>query len=116
MIRPCTLGFISLAVSIFLWGSAYKLSLYHVHPDPSARASVARLWLETRNARAVTDVLRKGTPEWPPIAAGLSPDQHQVAEVDLGPQESELPKLPLLAPFVSLLPSRSPPMRRFCLA
>jgi hypothetical protein len=41
-------GLLGLMVAIVLWGTAYKLSLYHPNPAPSARTQVAKLWLESR--------------------------------------------------------------------
>ena len=74
------------------------------------------MWLETRNARTVTDVLRRVTIEWPPVAVSLGATQQLTELVDMGLAEYEAPHLPSVAPSVSLLPSRSPPLRRFCLA
>lgn len=116
-IRPGALGLVALALSILVWSSASKLSRYHVHTDPSIRTASAKLWLDTRASRSLTDVLRKvATIEPPPVALNLSATVPHMIQVDLGPVEQVPSRLPSLAPIVSLLPSRAPPMRRFCLA
>jgi len=48
--RPLGIYLIVLAVAIVLWGIGYRLSLYRPHPDPSARVSVAKLWVGPRKA------------------------------------------------------------------
>lgn len=50
---PIPVGFLGLMVAVVLWGTAYKLSLYHPHPAPSTRTQVAKLWLETRTIYVV---------------------------------------------------------------
>ncbi|MGB8097675.1 MAG: hypothetical protein WCF17_11000 [Terracidiphilus sp.] len=115
-LRPCALGFLALAFAIFLWGTAYKLSLYHVYPNHSVRVSEVRMWLETRSARTVTDVLRRVSIERPPGPSNLSAAGHQMYLVNLGPVEQNPLQLPLLGPVVPFIPARSPPPRRFCLA
>jgi hypothetical protein len=110
------LGCVLLALSVFLSGSAYKLSLYQFHSAPIKRVSVAKMWLETRNARTVTDVLRKVMEERPPLAASLSATQELTDLADLGPAEHEAPRPLSLALIVSPIPARSPPSPRFCLA
>jgi hypothetical protein len=44
------LGFLGLAISVFLWGYNYKLSLYHLHSETTSQGQVAKLWVEQRNA------------------------------------------------------------------
>jgi hypothetical protein len=116
LFRPGSMGFVVLALSIFLSGFAHKLSLYYVHQNSSSRVLVAKLWIETRNARVVTDLLRKVTIERPPIAANLSVAQNQTLLADLGTVAHAPKRFPSLDSFISLIPSRSPPSRRFCLA
>jgi hypothetical protein len=48
--RPLTLSLLGLALAVFLWGLEYKVSLYHPHPNHSARVGVAKLWVGPRNA------------------------------------------------------------------
>jgi hypothetical protein len=43
--RLLTSGLLGLALSVVLWGTGYKLSLYHPHPSPSVRVGVAKLWI-----------------------------------------------------------------------
>ena len=48
--RPFTLGLLGLALAVVFWGLEYKVSLYHPHPNHSARVNVAKLWVEPRTA------------------------------------------------------------------
>jgi hypothetical protein len=48
--RPLTLSLLGLALAVVLWGLEYKVSLYHPHPNRSARVCVAKLWVGPRNA------------------------------------------------------------------
>jgi len=74
------------------------------------------MWVETRSARALTDVLRRVGTEWPPATSALDAALHEIIPVDLGPMEDEAAQPPQLPDFVSFIPARSPPVRRFCLA
>jgi hypothetical protein len=47
--RPLTLSLLGLALAVVLWGLEYKVSLYHPHPNHSARVGVAKLWVGPRN-------------------------------------------------------------------
>lgn len=115
-LRPCAAGLLALGLSVFLWSTASKLNLYHVHLNHTARESAARLWEDTRSPRTVVDVLRKVNTERTPSSSILSAASHQIFLVKLGPVEQYFPRLPLLAPVIPFLPSRAPPLRRFCLA
>jgi hypothetical protein len=50
---PLTLGLLGLALAVFLWGLEYKVSLYHPHPNHSARVNVAKLWVGPRTVAFV---------------------------------------------------------------
>lgn len=113
--RPYAVGLIALALSIFLWSSAYKFSRLEVHQKHSARVYMAKMWLETRSTRAA-DIARRVFAERPPNPSHLSVFHRQGALANLGSVEINLPRLPSLGPVVTLLPSRAPPLRRFCLA
>ena len=54
LLSPISVGFLGLVVAIVLWGTAYKLSLYHPYPSPSSRTQVAKLWLETRTSQFIS--------------------------------------------------------------
>lgn len=63
LFRLRALQFVALAIAVFLWGFSYKISLYHSHPTPASRNSVAKLWLTQRPhlvIRAGTLGTRKG--------------------------------------------------------
>jgi hypothetical protein len=48
--RPLTLGLLGLALAVVFWGLEYKVSLYHPHPNHSARVNVAKLWVGPRTS------------------------------------------------------------------
>jgi len=48
IVRPFSLGLVGLAVAVFLWGLAYKLSLYHSQQNNGARTIVAKMWVGPR--------------------------------------------------------------------
>jgi hypothetical protein len=66
--RPLTLGLLGLALAVVLWGLEYRVSLYHPHPNHSARLGVAKLWVGPRTTAFVkNNCLRQSaghTPEW----------------------------------------------------
>ena len=43
--RLLAIGLIGLSLAVVLWGTGYKVSLYHPHPSPSVRVGVAKLWI-----------------------------------------------------------------------
>lgn len=49
-VRPLTLSLLGLALAVFFWGLEYKVSLYHPHPNHTARVGVAKLWVGPRKA------------------------------------------------------------------
>jgi hypothetical protein len=51
--RPLTLGLLGLALAVVFWGLEYKVSLYHPHPNHSARVNVAKLWVGPRTVAFV---------------------------------------------------------------
>jgi len=113
--RPCALGLIGLAIAVALWGFSYKLSLYHRDTGPSSRISVAKLWIESRNSSVA--------------AASLKAQSHvlRISQVLPAPIQ-RLPRSAgtvacifpecrhTVAYFDFLIPFRSPPPHRFCLA
>lgn len=54
LFSPCAIGFIGLAVLIFVWGTSSKLSLYNHHRDASRTTFIAKMWIEPRTANRVT--------------------------------------------------------------
>lgn len=50
LLRPFSLGLIGLALAVFLWGLAYKLSLYHPHRSHATGANVAKMWVGPRKS------------------------------------------------------------------
>lgn len=51
--KPCTLGFIALALAVVVWGYGYKLSLYYTAPNSQDEIPAAKLWIEHRNGYSV---------------------------------------------------------------
>jgi hypothetical protein len=65
---PLTLGLLGLALAVFLWGLEYKVSLYHPHPNHSARVNVAKLWVRPRVAAfAKNNCVRKSAAQSPEL-------------------------------------------------
>jgi hypothetical protein len=113
--RPYAFGIVGLAITVFLWGYGYKLSLYHHHSRPSSLASVAKLWIEPRSA----SVLAASRPmaKLHRIAGSLAftaPIQN-----DLWLSRTIFCILPASSrsspSFDFLIPSRAPPPHRCCL-
>ena len=115
LFKPCTLGILGLAIAVVLWGTGYKLSLYHLHPTPSP-VPVAKLWIESRNASLA-------------VASGLKAKTHLVSgsqtffnPIQRLPHYSRASACMLsvcmrdVAYFGFLIPFRSPPPPRFILA
>jgi hypothetical protein len=48
VVRPFSLGLVGLAIAVFLWGLAYKLSLYHSPQNNGGRTIVAKMWVGPR--------------------------------------------------------------------
>jgi hypothetical protein len=59
-LSPISIAFMGLITAIVLWGTAYKLSLYHPHVAPGSPTQVAKLWLETRTSYVVSIAKIKG--------------------------------------------------------
>ena len=108
---PCALGILGLAIAVVLWGTGYKLSLYHRHPVPPV--PVAKLWVESRNASLS-------------VASGLKAKSHFVSDsqasfypIQRFPYHSRASVCVLsvcmrdIAYFGFLIPFRSPPPPRF---
>lgn len=108
-------GFLGLIVAIVLWGTAYKLSLYHPHPAPTMRTQVAKLWVETRVSYVVSLRQVKGLPD---VATHL----HALAVQSRPPAGLiGVPGAPFEVPSkdtrtaLGPIPSRSPPSLSLCL-
>lgn len=70
LFRPVSIFLIGLAFAVFLWGLAYKLSLYHPHHGHPGRTSVAKLWIS-----AAPGKLRASSAKviaWPPMHRQLN--------------------------------------------
>jgi hypothetical protein len=67
--RPLTLSLLGLAFAVVLWGLQYKVSLYHPHPNHTARVGVAKLWVGSQRA-----VLLKNS--WIKSLAPPAPELH----------------------------------------
>jgi hypothetical protein len=66
--RPLTLGLLGLALAVVFWGLEYKVSLYHPHPNHSARVNVAKLWVGPRTAAfAKNNCVRKSAAHSPEL-------------------------------------------------
>lgn len=115
LFTPCALGILGLAIAVVLWGTGYKLSLYHRHPAPPP-VPIAKLWVESRNASPeVTSELTAKFQFVSDLQASFDPIQRL-------PRHSQASVCMLsvctrnVAYFGFLIPFRSPPPPRFFLA
>lgn len=116
VLSPCVIGLFGLGIAIFFWGFAYKQSLYYGHATPSSRIPVARLCCEQRGAsssaasrfKAKSHLISNSTAFLVPIA---EPARFNSAV-------AYIPSIFRrgIAYFDFLIPFRSPPSQRFCLA
>lgn len=112
ILRPHCLGLIGLGLAVVFLGAAYKLSLYHPHPAPSMRASVVKLWIETRHPH-IPAAARRGirfAPVTPQAISSLVrplPALGRAAACSLGWLTRRV------ASLAFLIPVRSPPPHRF---
>lgn len=114
--RPCALGLLGLGIAVAFWGFGYKLSLYHGHTAPSSRVPVARLWIEPKGASSpATSRLRAKShinPDSPAFSLPIArPTRLDRAVAYIAPVTRRG-----IAYFDFLIPFRSPPPQRFCLA
>ena len=116
IVRPFVLGTIGLAIAVVLWGFGYKLSLYHRHASPSPPIPVAKLWIESRNASASAVSRLKDKSHLVPGAQAFSGSHERLPRLDLAFAFLLPACARRLACFYSLIPFRSPPPHRFCLA
>lgn len=111
--RPCALGLIGLAISVFLCGFSCKLSLYHPHPAPSSQSQTVKLWFEPRHGSfdsaprttAKADLVRDSYAA-PAAIRGIERADNAV----VGDSGNFLRKTAL---FVLPIPARSPPIHLF---
>lgn len=114
--RPCTLGFIGLAILVALWGYGYKLSLYHRDDQHAARGLVAKLWIEPRHTSALPASKLKAKSHVIPGSHALLfpiqvvPNLRRAVNSILPPPARDIAYSNLL------IPSRSPPSLRFFVA
>lgn len=108
-LRPCVLGFLTLALAVAAWGYGYKISLYH--PNSRARSIVAKLWDKQVSPR---------TKEPSVTTPKVIPGQSHITEV-VAPDRRFCPRpvivflaapprnYPSIVPVEYNLPFRSPP-------
>jgi hypothetical protein len=114
--RPCTLRIVGLAIAVFLWGFGYKLSLYHIHANPTSRVTVAKLWVKPGTASMVAAARFKAKSHLDPGSQALSIFIQRLPRF-----RNALACIPyacsrVAAHFDFLIPFRSPPPHRFALA
>jgi len=112
---PCALGIIGLAIAIVLWGYGYRISLYHREAAPSARISIAKLWIEPRSASVEAasrlEAISHLTPGSQAFSARIQPPPSLSRAVACIPPSCEC----RVTFFDLLIPSRAPPPLRFLL-
>lgn len=108
--KPWRLGFVGLAVAVFLWGFGYKVSLYH---KSQSNAPVVKMWVEQRNTPTVLGSSSNGRFSHLPTLQALS----VVVQLDRPDRSSILCITNILRRdlnyFDSLIPPRSPPPQSF---
>jgi hypothetical protein len=116
IVGPCILVLSGLVIAVALWGLGSELSIYHGHAVPPSRVPVARLWLEPRGASSPATSRHAAksylTLDSPAILVPFSRPtllDRAVAYIVPVPRRG-------IAYFNFLIPSRSPPPQRFCLA
>ena len=114
--RPCALGFVGLAIIVALWGYGYKLSLYHRHDQHSSRVLVAKMWIEPRHASPVAASKLKARSHVFPGSQALSQPVPDIPNLKRAIASTLPPVTRDVAYLDHLVPSRSPPSLRFCLA
>lgn len=108
-LSPISAGFLALIIAVVAWGTAYKLSLYHPHPAPTARTQVAKLWLESRTSFVVPLREIKGIPNDRTHLYGLAAQRMPTPTlVRILWSGDDLPPRPILTAAVPI-PSRAPP-------
>lgn len=108
-LSPISAGFLGLMVAVVLWGTAYKLSLYHPHPAPAARTQVAKLWLESRTSFVVPLREIKGIPSDRTHLYALAAQKlPSPVLIHIPWSADDLPPNQILTAALSV-PSRSPP-------
>lgn len=112
---PIPVGLLGLIVAIFLWGTAYKLSLYHPHPAPTARTQVAKLWLETRMSYVVPLREIKGLPDVRTHLRSLAVQDRPPAGLIGAPGVPNDVPAKLILPASFPVSSRPPPSFSLCL-
>jgi len=106
---------LGLIIAIFLWGTAYKLSLYRPHPAPSTRTQVAKLWLETRISYVVPLREIKGLPDVHTHLHALAVQDRPPAGLIGDPGYSDDVPAKLILPAAFSISSRPPPSFSLCL-
>jgi hypothetical protein len=113
---PCILALFGLVIVVALWELGSKPSPYHGHAVPSARIPVARLWSGPKGtASPATSRIRAKSYPGPDSLAFIVPISRPAC-VDC--VVAYIPPVFRrgIAYFDFLIPSRSPPPQRFCLA
>lgn len=108
LLRPYSVALLLLSLGVFLWGFGYKLSLYHIHHQSTARASVVRMWVDSKSARTLQVPARNYAFAAVDLDCSRSHDPFVLVEVG----RTAIPAVPrsLSLALNSLLPSRAPPM------
>jgi hypothetical protein len=116
LIGPCILALFGLVIAVALWGLGSKSSPYYDHAVPSLRIPVARLLSGPRGfSSPATPRLRAKSLLNPDSPAFLVPIS-QPACLDRAVANIPPAFKRGIAYFNFLIPSRSPPQQRFCLA
>lgn len=108
--RPLTFTLLGLALAVVFWGLEYKISLYHPHPNHSARVVVAKLWVGPRSAAFTKNSSVRKCAAHPPEL--LRSTRSRVNEIgpNHGIQCQEIKSIPGADPLSEQRVPRAPPL------
>lgn len=113
---PCILGLSGVVIAVALWSLGSKLSPNYGHAVPSSRAPIARAWTEPRGASSPATFRLRAKSHFAPDSAAILVPVSWPARLDRA--VASIAPVPRrgIAYFDFLIPFRSPPPQRFCLA
>ena len=110
------LGLSGLVIAVALWSLGSRLSPNHGHAVPSSRAPIARLWIEPRGASSPATYKFRAKSHISPDSEAISVPILRLARFDHAAAFIAPVLRSGIAYFDFLIPFRSPPPQRFCLA
>ena len=116
IVGPCILALSGLVIAVALWSLGSKLSPNYGHAVPSSRTPVARLWIEPRGASSPATFRLRAKSHFAHDSAVILVLVSWPARLDRAVAFiAPVPRRGIVY-FDFLIPFRSPPPQRFCLA